>query len=169
MTLVATVGASNANSYVDLAYANEYFLSRLGSNSWSSSPNESKEPALIQATMMLDRLFNWEGTRTEESQALRWPRIEVVDQDGFEIDDDVIPTPVKQAECELALYILTNNGYSGEARSIDRMRIGPIMMDFDDSSAALPIPSVVIDMLNGYGVYQGSGKSGNINVPLVRV
>lgn len=168
MTIVATVGASNANSYVDLAYANAYFTSRLGSSAWSGT-NEDKEAALLQSTILLDRMFDWDGTRAEEAQSLRWPRVEAYDPDGFEISDDIIPTPVKQAECELALYIITNNGYAGESRSIDRMRIGPIMMDFDNSASALPIPSTVIDLLNGYGTYRGSGKSGSINVPLFRV
>jgi hypothetical protein len=169
MTIVATVGATNANSYVDLAYANTYFTSRLGSAAWGNYTNPDKEAALIQAASLMDSMFDWIGDKDTEEQSMRWPRAWAYDLDDYLIDSDVIPENVKRAQCELAFFLVTSGGYAGTSRGIDRFRVGPIMLDFDDSAAALPIPQVVIDLLRGYGAYRGSGKSGNLNVPLVRV
>lgn len=169
MALIATVGAVNANSYVDEAYADAYFLSRLGSEVWSSAASESREAALLQATVMLDSMFDWFGDRTTEDQALRWPRAWCEDRDGYIFDNDVIPESVKQAQCELAKFLITNNGYSAESRGVDRITLGPIRLDFDDAATSLPIPTVVIELVRGIGVYRGSGKSGSLSTPMYRV
>lgn len=169
MPLVATVGANNANSYVDLTYANTYFTSRLGGAAWGAYTNSDKEAALIQAASLLDSMFDWIGDKDTEEQSMRWPRAWAYDPDDYLIDTAIIPEPVKRAQCELALFLATSGGYAGETRGIDRVRVGSLMLDFDDSAPALPIPQVVIDILRGYGSYRGSGKSGNISVPLVRV
>jgi hypothetical protein len=170
MTINATPSDAAANSYVDLAYASAYFASRLGSESWNGAASEVRESSLIQATTHLDAVFDWEGEyRTDEDQALMWPRVCAHDRDGFVIPDDEIPENVKKAQCELALFFITNGGYTGESRDVDRIRIGTLMLDFDNNVAALPIPTVVTELLRGFGAYKGSGKSGNLNVPLYRV
>lgn len=169
MTIVATPGAVNANSYADEAYAESFFMSRLGSDAWLKAASETREAALIQATVMLDSMFEWNGERTTEEQSLRWPRAWCEDRDGYVIDDDIVPDLVKQAQCELAKFLIANSGYSGESRDVDRLTIGTIRLDFDDSASALPIPTVVVELLRGYGIYRGSGKSGSISTPMYRV
>lgn len=169
MTLIATPGAVNANTYADQAYADAYFASRLGSTEWVSADSEAREAALIQSTVMLDSMFDWFGQRTDEDQALRWPRAWCEDRDGYTIDDDVIPECVKQAQSELAKFLITNNGYSAESRGVDRITVGPIRLDFDNAASSLPIPSVVLELLRGIGTYRGSGKSGSLSTPMYRV
>lgn len=167
--IVDTIGATNANSYADLAYASAYFVSRLGAKSWDDAAEVSRESALIHATTLMDKMFDWVGDKYSKEQSLRWPRSNAYDIDDYLIDYTIIPVDIKKAQCELALSFIENSGYSGESRGIDRMRIGSIMMDFDGAASSLPIPQVVIDLLKGLGNYRGSGKSGSINSPLVRV
>lgn len=78
---------------------------------------EPKKVALVQATRTLSGL-TWQGYRTDDVQALSWPRTGVTNPDASldatigawtgtpEYDDDVIPLRVKNATCELALEIL---------------------------------------------------------------
>ena len=170
MTIISTAGAANANSYIDLADAETYFSSRMDSDKWTSATEETKEGALVQSAILLDSVFDWSGERVTEEQSLRWPRSYAPDLDGYDYPDDEIPTNLKHAQCELAVYLIANNGYTAETRDVDRLRLGSIMLDFDNAAAALPIPNIVVDLLRGLGVYRGAGKSGsNLNVPLVRV
>jgi hypothetical protein len=170
MALNATPSDIAANSYVDQTYAADYFSSRLGSDVWNSATLEIREAALIQAATHLDAVFDWDGDhRTFEEQSMLWPRLWATDRDGYWIDDDVVPENVKKAQCELALFFITNGGYTGESRDVDRVRIGSLLVDFDNNVAAMPIPVIVTELLRGYGSYRGSGKSGNISASLYRV
>jgi hypothetical protein len=128
LTLVATAGASNANSYITLADAETYFLARPFASTWNAatSTNALKEQALVFATKLLDR-EKWHGTKGittagASTQALAWPRqwaptleADAVPQPIAEyfIDTTIgyyssltVPTPIKDATCELALEIL---------------------------------------------------------------
>lgn len=89
------------NSYISEADADTYFADRLNAESWTGD-NRSK--ALIQATKMID-FKKFKGVKTSEAQALKFPRIGLVD-DGVIVDRDTVPQKVKDATCELAIYLL---------------------------------------------------------------
>lgn len=169
MALITDIGASNADSYVTLAYANTYFNQRLGSNVWIEASDTDKEKALRQAAQMLDANFDWVGEIADDVQSMRWPREWATDRDGRDIENDEIPVPLQQAQCEMAKQLLADGGYSADVRDVDRVRLGSILVDFDDTAASVPVSNVVIELLRGLGTYKGSGKGANLSVPTYRV
>ena len=79
MALVATPGASNANSYLTVAEADAILDNRLNTTAWDDSLQQ--EEALIQATYRLDQ-YDYVGITADEyletdepTQALKWPRV----------------------------------------------------------------------------------------------
>jgi hypothetical protein len=114
MTLIATIGATDANSYVTLAEAEEYILDRIHSSAWVAYTD--KEQALVSASRMLDWYVKFKGIRTTAEQSMQWPRIQVTRPDGRTVDGNVIPNEVKTAVYELALSSL----------SADRMEDDPL-------------------------------------------
>jgi hypothetical protein len=93
------------NSYIDTTDADSYFSERLNSDTWTGT-NE-KEAALIQATKIIDT-YNFTGQKTDPSQKLKFPRTGVY-YDNVELPPDVIPTIIKDAVCELAIWLLTED------------------------------------------------------------
>ena len=126
LTLDATPGGASANTYVLLADAETYFLSRPFAAAWTTSTDPLKSQALAYATILLDRQ-RWLGTKGTTSsgaltQALAWPRrwtptLEFDSYPQFVTDNFIdtstafyssltIPTPIVRATCELALEVL---------------------------------------------------------------
>lgn len=97
-------GLPNADSYVAVAFADDYFSAR-GVSEWSALTTTKKEQALIKATDFIDNVFQWYGKKEFKEQALRFPRVNIVDYEGEEIKG--IPLCLKQAVCDASL-IATN-------------------------------------------------------------
>src|ERR1051325_7143664 len=105
MALIATNGGSTSNSYVTLTEANDYFADRLNTTEWDAAVSETKEKALITATRRIDE-EQFFGYKVSTSQALKWPRYNVLDEDGVYLPSDSIPERVKQAVFVTALELL---------------------------------------------------------------
>jgi hypothetical protein len=104
VVIVATVGGSTSNSYVTLAEAESYMEARLNAALWDAASDDTKNRALVESTRELD-VLDWDGWRTDDVQALSWPREWVVDPDdpnGDYFASNVIPQRVKDACMELA-------------------------------------------------------------------
>ena len=102
-------GISNANSYVTLAEATTYFANKgfLG----FAGTDDFKNQNLINATTALDALYGQRYIsflRDEVTQSLLWPREQIWDRHSRRINDDQIPTVLKNAQCEMA--VLSQNG-----------------------------------------------------------
>jgi len=104
VSLDATVGGANSNSFITVATANSIADNSLNVTTWTAASADNKARALIMATTDLQPLA-WVGTRTAEAQALAWPRTDAV-INGRTIADDVIPREVQQATFDLALATL---------------------------------------------------------------
>ena len=108
VTIVATVGSASANSYATLAEAETYCEARLNVTLWDAATDDNKNRALVEATRELD-VLGWDGYRTDDVQALAWPREWVVNPDDPNLDyydNDEIPQRVKDSTCELALQFI---------------------------------------------------------------
>jgi hypothetical protein len=106
MALDATIGGSTSNSYCSLTEADAYFADRLNSSEWTSASQGTKEKALITATRRIDE-EQFVGYKVSKDQALKWPRYNVLDEDGFfYFATDSIPERVKQAVFVTALELL---------------------------------------------------------------
>jgi hypothetical protein len=154
--LVATVGATNANSYATVAEGDTYFDERLQAANWIGE----KARALIMATRRID-VLRFRGEKVNTAQALKWPRIEAYDDDGQEYDTTVVPAIVKQATYELALKILNDDAASTDAlavtglESIRRAKVGPLEIEVDKGFRAATLPDTVIRLLRPVLVSSG--------------
>jgi hypothetical protein len=132
ITIDATVGGANANSYLTLVTAElviEGFVQDDDVTAWATATTDQKNRALYTATQRLDR-ERFLGARVTDTQALQWPRTGVRKPDtyintyavGFPFrittdyyTDTEIPDQVKKAQCVLAVYL--NNNKDGLALS----------------------------------------------------
>ena len=85
-------GLSNSESYVDVAFADAYFLKR-GITQWATLTN--REQLIIRAMDYIENNYTYQGTKLISTQALQFPRL---------INGETIyPIALKNAVCELAL------------------------------------------------------------------
>ena len=93
-------GLPNADSYVSVEFADSYFSAR-GVSGWESLSTEQKEQSLICATDFIESIYQWYGKKATSEQALRFPRVNLVDYEGQSIEG--IPTCLKQAVCDASM------------------------------------------------------------------
>lgn len=112
-------GVANANSFVDVAFADAYHLTRFN-DQWSGT-DEAKKSALVVAADYMKSRFNYRGIKThlDTGQSLPFPRRGICDADGQEYDRFAVPDPVQEAQAELALVAICSGG------SIEPAILGP--------------------------------------------
>lgn len=93
-------GLADADSYVSVTFADNYFSAR-GVSAWEGLDSAKKEQALVRATDFIDNMFQWYGKKLTVSQGLRFPRVKLFDYEGQEIAG--IPVVLKQAVCDAAV------------------------------------------------------------------
>jgi len=154
VTIDATVGGANANSYITLTDANalvEAMISSADVQKWTTGNTDSRHRALAAATQRLDR-ERFLGARTNDTQALQWPREGVRKPDTyvrtftagfpFRLTEDYytnteIPDQVKRAQVELAVYLHNNvEGISlGGLEDFKTVKVGSIEVTPDKTGA----------------------------------
>jgi hypothetical protein len=125
ISIDATVGGANANSYLTLNNAQaiiDGFVQDADVTAWASATTDQKNRALFTATQRLDR-ERFLGARATDTQALQWPRTGVRKPDTyintysvgfpFRITTDYyteteIPQQVQYAQVVLAVYLHNN-------------------------------------------------------------
>lgn len=90
------------NSWATLDEADLYFEGRVNSTLWTDA--DSKENLLYSAWQVLEQ-HKYAGRKTDPDQGAKFPRTGLVDEDGQEVDSDVIPQNAKWAQFEQALYM----------------------------------------------------------------
>jgi len=90
-----------ANSYIDVAFADDYFTDR-GNATWLALSVAVKQSSLIAATDYIDKTFvgKFKGSKLTGTQSTQWPRAGAVDSDGFLFVG--IPEILKEATSEYA-------------------------------------------------------------------
>lgn len=168
-TVIADVGAANANSYVTVAEADSYFGDSFGKGQWTSATSDQKAALAITASRTLDQYILWVGQKTTDSQSMEWPRFGAYDRFGKLYANDVIPTVVKYATFELAYYMLENGGLSFAEQTIDSVKVGSIEVDFTERSTDSGIPKFIENMIGNLGSPIIVGNNAVQNVRLERV
>jgi len=109
LVLIATPGASNANSYAteaeSLALVDSLWPRR---PAWEAASADDRNRTLAAATVQLDRL-TFVGQAATTTQALEWPRFGT-DVAFYGYDAVTIPIPVKTAQIHLGLWLLEQPG-----------------------------------------------------------
>jgi len=168
MALIATAGAIDANSYVDVATADAYFTERLHISAWSGAAVATKESALVWATRLLDIYWDWRGSRSYPNvQNLRWPRVGVWRRDALLVDYTTIPDFLITGTCELALQLVsTDLTVDVSSKGIASVSVKGVAVVFDKTTVKAVIPDIVIATLGPYGSF--TDPSGSHEVNLVR-
>lgn len=111
-------GRVDANSYASVADAEAYFEGHLYAAAWTAATEERKAAGLVMATRLIDALFQFNGYRAHDEQALQWPREKCPDPDkglptsvlqwvsDCYVEPDLVPVPVMEAACEMARELL---------------------------------------------------------------
>jgi hypothetical protein len=135
-------GLANAESFISVAAADTYHANR-GNTVWAGA-DAVKEAALRRATDFMQQTFRtrWKSFRVTSTQALDWPRawVELPDAPyGYGsfaayVPNNVVPTEVKNACAELALAALSENLNPALDRTTSKETVGPISVEYDESS-----------------------------------
>ena len=154
ITIDATVGGANANSYLTLAAAQaiiDGWVEDDDVTAWASATTDQKNRALFTATQRLDR-ERFLGARATDTQALQWPRTGVRKPDtyvntyavGFPFrittdyyTDTEIPDRIQYAQVVLAVYLNNNRdglGLSG-VEDYKSVRIGSLAVETAGASS----------------------------------
>jgi|SRR5215831_6368136 len=171
MTLIATIGASNANSYIDRVTADAYFANRLFSDNWTVQTNVQKETALIMAAGRLDQ-ESYEGYPATNTQSMRWPRAWCPKPDlatyysgygtayyGYYLPTE-LPPQLLNAQCELTLYYLNSATFDPTMptglENFKAIRVGSLSLDVQQPPRASILPDQVASLLRGLRISGGS-------------
>lgn len=136
MPLVATPGAIDANSYVDVPTALAFCEGELGVAAFTSAPTATQEAALRTATTWLDRL-DYVGFKTADTQALKWPRSVGVKIDERTVQLSEIPPRLVRCTVRLAVRLLQSPDVlaARDLRKVVLERVGPIQTEFDRNAS----------------------------------
>jgi len=173
-------GLANANAYANAADGDAYHDGHLYASAWTGATTANKEKALVMATRLIDRLFQFHGFKRLSTQALQWPRRECVDPDnsngvvpgvlvarGPYLDETKVPPVVVDATCELARELLkqdrTDDPEGEGLRSLEI--VGASRMEFNAADRQPVVPAMVQTWLGKFGGYVARGPG---TVRLVR-
>lgn len=176
--LVPAINVSNAidlsgNTYLTLAQADTYFDNRPGSTGWYGVTSDNKERALLTAVTLLDEARIWIGAPVREDQPLAWPRVAIRPSErrarrlirtGFETltgatgglydarsrfwASNVIPKPIKDAQCEIALALLdADYNLAPNEASIKSFSADGLSVEFDTPQKRTELPVLVSRLL----------------------
>jgi hypothetical protein len=166
VTLVVEDGSSktDANTYISLVDADTYFESRVDVSSWSGSTDGEKNISLAHACRVLDSYVDWLGFPSDDDQALAWPRSDVsYEKNGYEyfIDSDEIPAQVIDAQCELALILVSGDTQkTPDTAGFSSISIaGAISLVVDRSDRSGVLPDVVWGVVRHLGTRTGANVS----------
>jgi len=148
MTLIATPGI-DANSFADVAFADEYIATHDPGLTWINRTEATKEGLLMRATELLDGL-NWVGMKAVAANSLRWPRAYVYDKDEALLDSTTIPLFLQRAVSEFAFHLSESD--TTRESGLKRIEIGPLKIESGDENLSDqdPIPAQIGRMIGFY-------------------
>lgn len=184
VVLDADVNSGTFNCYATLAEANDYHSTRLHNDAWLNAGSSDKNKALMWATRQLDTM-RWRGVRTIGTQNLEFPRkgLSYYESDtygigaenydvagiGFftkvEIDDATIPQFLKDATCELAMYLLDSDTTAPSGtEGFKRIKVDAIDIEINPGDRETWFTSSVRNL-----VWRFLASSNKYTAPVVRV
>lgn len=168
ITIVATPGAADANSYATKAEADTYHQAHLSSSTWDDADTDTRNRALVMATRLLDEHLEWTGDVASDDQALLWPRSDMFYASGVEIPSDEIPQKLKEATAELARQLIAADRTADDdvsSKGITRIAAGAVDLSFSGYTKPNVIPDAVYYMVRTWGTIRRRSET---NVKLVR-
>ncbi len=127
-----TVGT---NTYISADDAETYFSETLRLEDWYNVTDRIN--ALVYACRLLESRVIWFGTKTSSDQALQWPRRSLLDPYGNAVDNDTTPSSVQYVQCELALYLASNDPML-TSNGIDAIDVDGLKINMQSTRAVIP-------------------------------
>jgi len=153
-------GLSNANTYVNQADATTYHGKHLYATDWTNATSGNKDIALTMATRLIDDHFKFEGKAISDTQALEWPRFDIVNKNGYLIASSTIPQALKDATAEYARWLLASDRTAEEGDlGFKDLKVGSLSLTPDPSDRKTTIPDIVVKMLAEFGRPSGVGSA----------
>ena len=172
-TINATVKGENANSYVTLTEANDYFDTSPDSSTWTNKTDDQKKRSLISAARWIDT-FVFYGDRCDDGQALKFPRNNY-QVDGVELACTKIPNNIKYAQYELARALANDTdaitGTTGKEGNISEAKLGDLEVKFNTTTQNTGSVNNIMDVYPWLQSYLGAymlGGAGSYQVRVVR-
>ncbi len=151
MAIDATPGGANANSYISVSDADDYFSNHLYPAEWDSADVSQKEKALKMSTRILDEKIDWIGLKNTKEQALAWGRSGVID-DGYDVPSTIVPDAIKNATAEFAKHLIADNSTeNADGKGLEKLEVGSVKLTFDKTDTADVLPNIIQEMLRGWG------------------
>jgi len=171
MAIDANPLSATMNAYCDVAFADAYFTFRFGGEAWIGFDVEKKEALLVRATNTLDT-FSYGGYKKSGSQPLKWPRSGLVDDEGYSVSETTVPQKVKQATCEFAFWMWTEEDRllsDTDLRQVESFNAGPADIKAKKSPALYP--TIALDMIRsmGQGFLLSTGDDGKAKNATIRL
>lgn len=159
-------GLSTADSYISASDATVYHNLR-GNTLWATMSTNEQEQAIRRATDYMGMAYSqaWQGRRVSSTQALDWPRVDVV-VNGWYVNATTIPSIIKSACAELAFKAAAGELLADQTQGVVSEQIGPIKVEYNKSSPALVRYKAIDAMLSAY--VTGGGGLGSANTRLLR-
>lgn len=173
MTLIATPGAADANSFCLISEALQVHLGRPGAAAFAAAERPVQEALLIQATLEISLKVLWLGAMVDpDVQALPLPMVGQVDQpSGRALAEDIIPPLVVRATALYALVLFKAGQVEDQAAlasGIKQFQVeGAVSITFADPltlGPMVPIPWDIWNLLRYYGSVPSTGR----HMPVVR-
>lgn len=158
-------GLSTAESYISVAFADTYHSVR-GNTLWATMSVNEREQALRRATDYMGQVYRlqWQGRRISSTQALDWPRYDVV-VDGYYIASNILPNDLKNASAELAFKAAGGELYADQGQGVISEQVGPIKVEYNPNSPATIRYKAIDALLLPF--FDGS-MAGGLNLKAVR-
>lgn len=153
-------GIVTATAYASVDEVDEILAVNIHSK-WSLiSDDEAKENLIQWASRIIDERTKWFGRKMHETSGLAWPRCGARDREGFMIEDDIVPKPVKIATALLAEHLLSGNPETVNTGSnITSLQVDVVVLKFDAHLAPEKYPAELAYVLKGLG-YVSLGRGG---------
>lgn len=131
-------GKVDAESFATIAEADTR-LAGLGLTNWGLLTEPEKEQALRRAAQFMEQRWRlrWKGVRYSGSQALSWPRANVI-AEGYLYPFDAVPTAVRHANIDLALCAAAGDLNPDPKPIVIRQKLGPLERQYDINSLKAP-------------------------------
>jgi hypothetical protein len=144
-TIDATIKGENANSYVTLTEANDYFDTSPDSSTWTNKTDDQKKRSLISAARWIDTLVFY-GDRCDDGQALKFPRALANDTDAI-------------------------TGTTGKDGNFEEVKLGDIQVKYNTASQGTGSINNILDVYPWLQSYLGAymlGGAGSFQLRVVR-
>jgi hypothetical protein len=162
MSFDATIGGADANSYVDVAFADSYFTTRINSAWWTLLTSEQKQAYLVTATLALESWVDWRGEPDTTEQALHFPATGE-DCKGNDLPLESVPVAVARAVCEQASFY---NGLDATELPVALLQglasaaVGSLKVSFDRMNVAGRIGETAQGMIACFGQLKAGAQGG---------